>query len=262
MKINSNKIFVSFNPSMQGELKAGFVDYIKRTMQATDYAVVELEYLLACGDISDIPFSNTKLYTDLLFEEIESVIKKTQASLKRLHKYNSNGGIEIFVDKCRANDICNLYYFAKEFKSFSNARLNYCHTELITDKGATFEIAVVDESIPLTEDLLDQFSKKWDELVSNNNAIRVTKNGELVEYSIEQAKEKILNVFTHEFVKFPVLLSNFYKTCEDEEMWEYASFEYVTYILINEGTVERTKDKNTNSGCSDIYFEQKFRIRN
>ena len=121
---------------------------------------------------------------------------------------------------------------------------------------------VVDKREPLTSDLIKTFSSKWQKLVQNNKAIRECKDGEVIEYSLEQAQELILPIFTNKYKRFPILYTNFIDKYDSLGIFiDYIPFQYVIKTLIEEGLVERTMKTDTKSGYSDIYFEQDFRLK-
>lgn len=260
MKSQKKKVFISFNPSMEGSLRAGNVDFIMDSTEEFDYDVINFEYLLEVGDISKVPFSAADLYSNLLFDEVDEYVKNVNDSLAKLRSYDNDSDVQLFVFGNTGNEICNLYCFAEEFKRFANVKLNFCHTVLIKTPSCIEDYTVVDNSIELTNEVLDSFSAKWKYLVSSNSAIRVSRGGEIVEYSFKQAMDMVLSVFSKEYERFPTLYSKFLKSLSEREKWTYISFEYIAYILIKNGILERTADTNTQSGYSDIFFEQKFRI--
>ena len=147
--------------------------------------------------------------------------------------------------------------------------LNYFHeeTEKVYDKKIKSEVIhfyiVVDKRVPLTEELISTFTTKWQKLASNNAAVRESVGGEIKEYSLQEAKDKVLPVFEKEFKRFPRLYVDFLEKYEAEETFgfSYIAFEYVCKKLIEENVIERTMKTDTQSGYSDIYFEQDFRLK-
>ena len=261
MKFQKKKVFISFNPSMEGSLRAGMVDFIMDSTEEFDYEVINFEYLLEVGDISKVPFSAADLYSNLLFDEVDEYVNNVNDSLAKLRSYENDSDVQLFVFGNTGNEICNLYYFAEEFKRFANVKLNFCRTVLIKTSSPIIEAyTVVDNSIELTNEVLERFSAKWKYLVSSNSAIRVSRGGEIVEYSFKQAMDMVLSVFSKEYERFPTLYSKFLDSLSECEKWTYKSFEYITYMLVENGIIEKTADTNTQSGYSDIFFEQKFRI--
>ena len=260
MKPQKKRVFISFDPSMAGSLRAGMADFIMNSTEEIDYDVINLEYLLEVGDISNVPFSSANLYSDLLCDEADNIAKEVNDSLKKLQSYGNDSDVELFVLSNIGNDICNLYYFAEEFKRFNNAKVHYCHIELIKTSSPFLEsYMAVDNTIELTAEVLERFSAKWKELVSNNLAVRTCKNGDLVEYSLEQASDMVLSVFTKEYEKLMILYSKFSDSLSKDEKWTFHSFEYIAYMLTKNGVVEKTMDTNTYPCYRDIFFEQKFR---
>lgn len=261
-KQTNDKLLVAFNSSMSGNLNARAVDFFENSEREFNYGVIDMQYLLDCGDISDVPSSNDKLYNVLCFCKTEEAVQEVESSLEVLRVCSSEQHIEIFIDPSLPGTLCNLYYFAKEFAGFSNVFLNYCHTESGRNSEGILEFyAVTDSRIPLTDNLISEFSKKWDGLVANNAAIRSSVNGEISEYTLDQAKAKILNVFTDEYERFGTLYHNFRRECGEEEVWSFDSFGHITEVLTNEGIVERIPDTNVHEYYRDMYFKQKYRIR-
>lgn len=267
MKKTIKSLFVAFNDSTGGELKQGLTNCLKGLKHNKDYKVVKLEYELTCGDISNVPFSNAEVYEDFFFDSVENAYAWVQESIKTIHFYNKKATIELFVNKNGANELCNFYYFINVFKDLENVYLNYFHEETkevywkeFNDKVLETEI-VVDKREPLTSDFIKTFSSKWQKLVQNNNAIRECKDGEVIEYSLEQAQELILPIFTNKYKRFPILYTDLLKKHDEEGLIiSYIPFQYVIKTLIDAGLVERTMKTDTQSGCSDIYFEQDFRL--
>ncbi len=268
MKKTIKSLFVAFNDSTGGELKQGLTNCLEGLKHNKDYKVVKLEYELCCGDISNVPFSNVEVYEDFFFDSVENTYAWVQESIKTIHSYNKKATIELFVNKNRANELCNFYYFMNVFNDLENVYLNYYHEETkdVYLKKLGVKIfdteLVVDKREPLTSDLIKTFSFKWQEFVQNNNAIRECKEGEIIEYSLEQAQELLLPVFNNEYKSFPILYSNFLEKYEESGVFNfsYIPFQYVIKTLIDAGLVERTMKTDTQSGCSDIYYEQDFRL--
>ena len=260
MKQEKKKVFISFGDSMKNSLHAGAVDVILNSEEELDYHVINIGYLLECGDVSNVPFSAAEIYSNLFFTKTEEIVKKANDALKELRSYDDDSEIEIFVYGNKGNDVCNLYYFAEEFMRFANARVHFCN--IVPPEKSTLprRYASVDRSIKLSKEKIESFSRKWKELALSNSALRVSRGGEIVEYSLEQAIEKVLSVFTKEYERFPTLYLKLLDACSADEQWSYVAFVYITYMLVKNGVVERTADTNTQSGCSDIFFEQKFRI--
>ena len=273
-KINSKKkavtkVLVAFDDSIGGQLKSNHLEDLKNLRHNKDFKVFMLKYRLDCGDISNLPFSNAEIYEDLGYDDVEEIYETTQETIQNILAYNKKATIELFVQLNKTEQLCNLYFFANQFKGLENIYLNYFHeeTEKVYDKKIKSEVIhfyiVVDKRVPLTEELISTFTTKWQKLASNNAAVRESAGGEIKEYSLQEAKDKILTVFSKEYRRFPRLYVDFLEKCEAEETsgFSYIAFEYICKKLIEENVIERTMKTDTQSGSSDIYFEQDFRLR-
>lgn len=268
MKKTIKSLFVAFNDSSSGGLKQGITNSLEGLKHNKDYKVVKLEYELSCGDVSNVPFSNADVYEDFFFNTAENAYVWVQDSIKTIHSYNKKTTIELFVNKNRANELCNFYYFINVFNDLENVYLNYYHEETKEVYWKKFDEKVfgtqivVDKRETLTSELIKTFSSKWQELVQNNKAIRECKDGTIIEYSLEQAQALVLPVFNNEYKRFPILYTNFIDKYDSLGIFiNYIPFQYVIKTLIEEGLVERTMKTDTQSGCSDIYYEQDFRLK-
>jgi len=267
MEKNIEKVFVTFYKNTKDWLNQRKLDILKGLKRNEDFKVVNLEYVLNCGDISNVPYSNAEIYEDLYFSTPDDIFKEMQSNLNTVLSYNKKATIEFFINTKRSNEFCNFYYFINKFKNIKNIFLNYYHEETIevyhegTGKVLDLKI-VIDKKEPLTNDMVSKFTEKWQELVFNNKAVRECCNGTLIELSLQEAKEKILPVFRKTFRNFPRLYVDFLEKCNADKnfAFDYIIFEYISKKLVESGVVERTYNTNVQSGCGDIYFEQKFRL--
>lgn len=267
MDDNIKYLVVAFNDSTGGALKARRSNFLKNLKLNKDFVALKLEYFLNCGDISNVPFSNPDGY-ELYYTEPQDVYNEIQKTIAKINSYNKKTPIELFVNPKRANELCNLYFFAKIFANKENVSINYYHKENIEiklKKLGTFldtEI-VIDKRIPLTNDLIATFNQNWQRLVSNNSFVREFVGNDIKEYTMQEAKDKILPFFSENFVRFPKLYNKLIETYDSENPvdFTFVTFECVTKKLIEGGIIERTSKTSTVSGCDDIYFEQDFRLK-
>lgn len=260
-------LYVAFCDSTGGALKCRRTSCLNMLKNNQDYKVVKLEYVLNCGNISDAPFSNAAIYEEFFFDNAESIYNQVQNSIEIIYSYNKKVPIELFINSDSANELCNFYYFINVFKDLENVHLNYFHKEIEevfkeTINAKVFDtLYVVDKREKLTKELVEKFSSRWQKLVSNNNAVRECKDRVIKEYSLHQAQSLVLEVFKNEYRRFPKIYGEFmdkYTTSEYFD-FDYIAFSYITKTLIDAGLIERTKNTDTQSGCSDIYYEQCFR---
>lgn len=263
MLANCKKLLVAFGDSTCGNLKFGIEDR-EHEKWKQDYEVILLHYYAEFGDITNLPFSQERFYREMYFVEAESAYEENQKNIKQLHSINKETEVELFVNPNWANDLCNLYCFAKEFEGFTNLYLTYFHEEeRESHLGVFYSVIVIDKRIVLSDNDLKEYIKKWEILSKNKEDIRICRDGEIVELPLQDAKDMVLSVMTTEYRKFPLIFTDVIKKYDDEREYitlSYNGFEYIMQKLIDEKIVKRTKNKNVQSGCPDIFFEQKFRL--
>ena len=242
------KLIVSFNDCTRGSLALGDADLLSGMNYHSDYEVFCFNYFLECGDISNVPLSNRKMLSEIHYINSNSIIKEKESMLQKLRSLNKDCPIELFVDKNDSNGFCNLCFFAGEFAGFQNVRLNYYHTVCKTRGIVSYPYIVI-----------DGFAKRWQEIVSNNAAVRCIKNGELTELSLEDAKNMVLSCFTNRYERFFTAYRKFLKLYE-KKVTSF-SFEYITTLLLDDGLLEKRCDPKALSEYKDLLIEQKIRLK-
>ena len=263
MEYNDKELLITFNDTTRMILVCGYADSLNNKKCQKDYEVIDIEYFADFGDISNLPFSQERFYRENYFTEVDSVYEKIQGRLKQLQSLDKGTRIELFVNPNWTNEPCNLYFFAKEFKGFTNVYLNYYHTKSEQGRfGCYYSKLVIDKRIHVTDKEIEDFVRKWDELCKNNAPLRVYKDGEIKEYSYQEAKDMVLSVMTTSYKRYPYIFQDILKkySGDGDNVIPYNGIEYIVQKLIDEKIVERTHNSDVQSGCPDIFFEQEFRL--
>lgn len=259
------KVLVTFSDSLAGYLKVEGERLFADITSRKDYVVFGLDYNAYVGDISNIPESNAEIWEQFLLENAEEKYGRCVRDIAKIISYGSSTTVEVFVNKNRASELCGFYHFVDKFNGLSDVYINYYHS--VTREMTEFvnEFMIVDERVKLTNEIVEKLSSRWQKLALNKDAvIRGIVCGEIKEYSLEEAQNMILPVLDHKYKRYPRILIDFLDMYNTEQTIDFdcLSISYTLETLIKSGVAERTYKTDVQSGCSDIFFEQDFRLIN
>ncbi|MBR5449631.1 MAG: hypothetical protein IKV43_06540, partial [Clostridia bacterium] len=230
---NPKHVFVVFNPSVQGELLASDCEYNGAVLDYyIDYMMITFySYVLDCGDVSRVPYSNKAIYKNLTFDPPHNVQRRIARYIKKIEALDKDVIIHLFVEANRIEEICGLYYFSNLFIDFNNVLL---HTVAFNDIDFSKRPLInIGNGEPLTKEKLLDFSERWKRLADSNADIRYIKNGEILELSLADAKKLILPFFSEEFKHYPKILLNFIEQYKEEYPLSFLSIDYIVMVLLD-----------------------------
>lgn len=224
----------------QNEIHITFSALTKLKLELfVDSPIFLLNYILDCGDISNIPYSNKNLYTES-DKDMNSIKQKIDENLTIIDSYPSNTNVYIWIRTSITNELCNLAYFSKRLEKYNNVFLIQLYQGTQIQNYPYIKHSTKSQ----TNDLI-KFNLMWQKIVNENSTIRLSHNYDILNVNINSLNNYLIPCLSENYEPSSDIVNKFISNIKDK-------------LCVNLSLLQAYKILRNLVNCNIIISEQKI----